>query len=135
MLIFFINCERPLPADFQFAPDGFGSRSACNASGAPHFNWFNRQKSSQTVNPPALLFLYKKTNHSGYIVNRSKNCENGNESQKKLEKISYLFPRLFILMFKIVHKYERSLFILMNKNVHTYVHTTFIRMNAIYSYL
>ena len=55
--------------------------------------------------------------------------------KKNLKKISYLFPRLFILMFKIIHKYEHSLFILMNKNVHTYVHTTFIRMNAIYSYL
>ena len=57
---FFANSERTLSGYFQFAPDGFGSRFACIDSGAPHFYWFNRQKSSQTVNLPALLFFHKK---------------------------------------------------------------------------
>ena len=67
---FFADSERTLPAYFQFAPDGFGSRCACIDSGAPHFNYFNRQKSSQTVNMPALLFFSQKTRHSGYLKDK-----------------------------------------------------------------
>ena len=60
MSSFLQNSERTLSAYFQFSPDGFGSRCACVNSGASHFYYFNRQKSSQIVNLPALLFFYKK---------------------------------------------------------------------------
>ena len=57
---FFGNRKKSLSAYFQFAPDGLGSRFACKLSGALHFNWFNRPKSSQIENLPTISFLFIK---------------------------------------------------------------------------
>ena len=119
-----VNSEKSLPADFQFAPDGFGSRSACIDSGATHFNWFNRQKSSQTVNLPALLFLYKKTNHSGYIVNRAKIAKTEMNHKKKssdLKKKHVEFflnsRRAFLKTRRVFSQFSPGIFVLISVQV------------------
>ena len=58
---FFANYERTLPTDFQFAQMDLARirvlRTLIN---------FNRQKSSQIANLPALLLFLQKTRHSVY---------------------------------------------------------------------